>query len=491
VYIVSLREDSVRVQRIVLVVSILAVGSFVWWYPTPLNADIHLHLASAKAFLHLLSGPETENYPYQLHIIPASYALSIILLSLLIKVAGLSVGAKLALTVYALLFSHAVWYMVGQINPRSTWTRLIGIPLALNYLFHWGYWPAMLGTVTAVYAIGLTLRYEGKPRFVPVGLAMRLLTFLMHPGPALALGLFDVVSVLSRALENRRWLNPFTWDWKSMLLLWWPTVLGALITYISLPGSVTRKASTDWGSPKLQAFELVRSVYITDNLLESASMLIISLLLMVAVARHLHRTPGFSRVFVAGVLLCLTGVLIPMDGFWCGSTRIGCRVSFLGLIVLFGLVSLVEERVRKVVAAWVLVAILTNVGVSHYVWQRHTGSHEQAMTVLKDHFGGVRINGQRVPNPSYLGVPIGASVGICAWNRGYVGDAFNAATDFGPVRYVGLDSTARNEGSGLILYHPYWTGDSIQHSAYGEAYNLPGYSQVFMLEDSIYTLYLR
>jgi hypothetical protein len=481
-------------RQLVLIVSIAAVGSFVWWYPSPLNADFALHIAGAKAFLDLISGKGGENYPYVLHVKLASYALPVIILALFIKLAGLTLGAKLALTLYALALAHAVWFLVGQVNPQSRWTRLIGFAVALGYMFHWGFWPAMLGTITAVYAIGLTLKYEGTSRFFPVGTGMRLLTFLMHPAPTLALGLFDTIYVLVRLPENRQWLNPLTWKWRTTLYLWLPSVVAAAWMYLSFTNPQAQSTFLRWGSIRLQLFELVRSVYVTDNLLEFAFPLLLGLALIIFAAIRTYRDPRFLKMLVAALCLCLTGMAIPVVSFLGKGGRIGCRISFLGLILLFSLVSAIEAKARRAVAIWVVSAIIINVGISHVIWHKHSASFEKAVSTLRENFQGIRINGQVLPNARILSIPVGGSVGIWAWCHGYVGDAYNGVMhflDFGPVKYVGLDSTAPNEGPGLILYHPYLPTDAVEQSAYSERYGLMDYSQTFMLDDSIYTIYLR
>ena len=175
---------------------LLATGSFVWFYPTPLCGDMPMHVAVAKALVDLLAHTGAANYPYTLNIVFSSYALPEIILAFLVKLFGVIYASKIALTAYAIGFPLSIWFLVSQIEPEARWAKLIGFPLTLNYFFHWGFWSYMVGEITVICAIAMSIRYTSTKLSLLIGAPLRVLTFLMHPAPVIALGIYDTVTVL-------------------------------------------------------------------------------------------------------------------------------------------------------------------------------------------------------------------------------------------------------------------------------------------------------
>jgi hypothetical protein len=472
------------IWRATAALCLVATGSFVWFYATPLSADMPLHVAMAKAFGDLAANPHLAGYPYILNLHFSSYALPEIILAGLVKLFGVVIGTKAALTLYAVLFPLSVWFLVGQINPESRWTRLVGFPFTLNYLFHWGYWPALLGMIATIYAMAMTIKYFKRDRFLVTGIPMRILTFLMHPAPLVALGIFDTVVVLLDIQRGRKWWNPTRWRWKPMLFLWIPVATCWLVMSYSFTGTKFHSLSMIWGSAKEQVLQLVRGLYVTDNPWELALPLVIAVVLIGIAAYQAIRTGKHLGLITAAACISLAGLLVPVSRFFGDSSQIGCRISIIGVILLFSLLAIEEKRFARPIALWIIAAFAINLAVSHAVWRKLGGSYDKALLVLKDNFAAQRLNTQVIPTISGISAHIGASVGVWSWSLGYVGDAYNGVgrNDFGPVRYVGVDSTALNQGTGLILYHPYEPGTKFPQE---------GYRQVFMADDSAFTLYLK
>ncbi|HVP06479.1 MAG TPA: hypothetical protein VMS71_01455, partial [Candidatus Acidoferrum sp.] len=455
------RISTVGLWRTSVVVSFLAVGSFVWFYPVPLGADMPLHVAVAKAFLDLIGRPTISPYPYILNLKFSSYAAPELILALLVRLFGLASGAKVALTLYAVFFPMAIWYLVGAINPSARWTRLIGFPLTLNFLFHAGYWPTLVGVTFAVFTIALSIRLTDSPRFLIAGAPMRMLTFLMHPAPAVALGLFDVVTVLMTVGRGTRWWRVWKWDWKRMVLLWAPTIICALIMYLGVRGGASRSFSVEWDSIKVQAFQLIRPLYITDNLWEEAVPILMAVVLLVVAGRKVVRERKYFGVLLAALAIMVAGAVIPSRQFFGGSSEIGFRITFVGIVLAASLIAIIEQSASRWISLLVAVALVVNLSVSHLTWSRYRHPFQTGLQVLKDNFSGMRLGCQVATTETGPTVRIGGSLGVWAWCMGYVADAYNGVArtnDFGPVRYIGLDSTAINDGQGNLVYHPYQPG---------------------------------
>ncbi len=465
--------------------SFLATGSFVWFYPIPLGADMPLHVAVAKAFLDLVGNPTTAPYPYILNLKFSSYAAPELMLALLVRLFGLAMGAKVALTLYAVLFPLAVWYLVGAINPEARWSRLIGFPLTLNFLFHAGYWPALVGITVAIFTIGLSVRYANTSRSLIIGAPMRMLTFLMHPAPVVALGLYDFVTVLINVDQSSHWWRVWKWNWRRMLLLWAPTILCVLIMFLTARGGSSRSFTVAWDSLKVQVFQLTRAIYITDNLWEEAVPILMALALLFLAARKALRERKHIGILVAALIIMVAGAAIPSRQFFGGSSEIGFRITLIGIVLAVSLISLIERSASRWVMLLVVTALAINLSVGHATWSRYRESSKAGLSVLKDNFAGVRLGSRVVVTGNGPTVRIGGSLGVWAWCQGYVVDAYNGVArtnDFGPVRYVGLDATTMNDGPGRLVYHPFVPGTQLPPVADSKA---------FMTEDSVYTFYLQ
>lgn len=460
------------------------IVSFVWLYPTPLSVDLPLHLAVAKAFLDLTGHPDLSGYPYYLSVHLSSYALPEFLLIPLVKLFGVVAGAKIALSLYVLFFPLAVWYLVGAINPEARWSRLAGFPLTLNYVFHWGFWTTMIGIIVAIFTIGVSLRHRGSRTFLVSGALLRAMTFLMHPAPLLAVGIFDVGDVLLDPARTPKWYLPRNWHFKPMILLWIPAAVLVGLSHLSMKSASSTSLTVKWGTVWGQLQQLVRPAYLTYHWYEEAVPAILALVLITLAAFWSLRSKHHCSVLVGSVLVLAVGLIIPVERFFGNSQQIGARLVLIGLVLLIALVGAFEHRLKRAIILWLVLAYVTNLGVSHYLWHRHSPPFEEALTVVKNQLAGERVRLLAVPTPSSPSIPLGGNVPMWAWCHGYLADAYNAVgmvNDFGPVKYTGTDSTAINQGNGIVLYHPYMA----------TGFARPEYSQTFMNNNDIYTVQRR
>lgn|GEM_PF-3688150 len=465
---------------------LLATGSFVWFYPAPLCGDMPMHVAVAKALVDLLAHTGAANYPYTLNIVFSSYALPEIILAFLVKLFGVIYASKIALTAYAIGFPLSIWFLVSQIEPEARWAKLIGFPLTLNYFFHWGFWSYMVGEITVICAIAMSIRHTSTNRSLLIGAPIRVVTFLMHPAPVIALGIYDTVTVLLDLEHNPKWLNPISWQWRRMSMLWVPTLLCIAAMSFSLGNSTGPSFAVSWGSAKAQLIQLVRPFYITSQWWESAVPILMGLALISVACYQIVQSRKRVGILLAALFMVLVGLFLPRDQFFGNSWEIGARIVFIGLILLFSLTALFKKGLAKAVLSWVIISLTLNLGVSHTLWCVHSRSSERALRVLRESFTGAKISTEVHPTKDGPSSNVGRHVATWAWCLGYVADAPNAVAvgDFGPVKYVGLDTATVREvriPQGLIVYHPYML-DSLPR---------PGYRQVLLRGDDIYTIYKK
>ncbi len=462
--------------RGVAVLLTLGTFGFVWLYPNPLACDMPMHIAAAKALSVLIDGPPPADYPYVLNLRIAPYALAEVLLVAPIGLFGVVTGTKLALSIYALVFPLSLGFLVAQVNPQSRWTRLIGFPLTLNYFFHYGFWPFIVGLCGAVLAIGLSIKWASH-RHAAVGNALaRLVTFALHPVAAVPLAIYDFSVVMLPRGKPGAWYAPGTWDWGAVLKLW--SLVFAFVVLVLVTNQGGYGGAMQWVDPWHQLTQILRPLFITKHAAELAIPVVLGLWIFyrgrAEIVRSEHRP-----LLRAGLLMIGIGTLFPRLQFL-GSWEQGVRVVFVGWIVLLSLWSFLEPAMKKQVVAWILLVFISNLGVSHALWMRHSPSFESALDVLQHEIPGARISLQEERfTPSSPSIPIGAHVDLWAWALGSAADAYNsaAAWNFGPVKYVGLSTPGPIEA--IVIYHPYELWPTIAEP----------FQQRFMADDEIYSIY--
>lgn len=458
---------------------LIAVVSFPWWHSHPAAADMPMHIGSAKAFADLASGDVPADYPYEIALGPGPYQGAQFILAAFVVMLGPVTGAKAALSVYALLTVLSVGYLAVRINPNATWERLAGVPLALNYFFHWGFWPFLMSLPLAYFAIAYSLRERHTIRTVPVGSLLRFGLFLLHPITAIAVGLVDILIVLVDVRDRNRWLRPAKWRWAAMVGYWLVPGTWATVGFL-LSGGAERP--TGWGTLAEQAIQLMRPIYITQHWWEGLiPFLGWAVLAFAAIVISIRRRiwPG---VWIAGAFVILVGLVFPRDGF-VGGWELGGRLVLIGMVVIAAAFATPGLRLSRLVLAWVVVATALNLAAGHVLWHRHSQSMHNLVTTMAHEAPGAVVSVDIVRRPNQPSVDFGRHAGVWAWCLGIAGDAYNdvaSENTFGPVRHRRLDLQADPGGPRPVVevvFHPYGT-DEVEVA-----------SENVLYQDSVYTMY--
>jgi len=313
---------------------------------------------------------------------------------------------------------------------------------------------------------------------------MRLVTLLMHPIPLLAIGLFGVITILLQLQTNKKWYNPLTWNWRGMLLIWSPS-----LAFVILMQALTIAGTGEtmlWGTFKEQLIQLIRPFYLTTNWYESILPLLLGLFITIRLFFLIYKSRYHLALFISGVFIILAGVFFPRSAFL-GSWEHGARIILVGFVILFGLWSVAENKLRKLIQIWIILTFIINLGVSHYLWSLHNGSHKVALNVLDNNFSGAKMGTEIINTNNGPSIPLGGQLAAWAWCKGYIADTFNAVAgfnNFGPVKYIGVkqeNSHDENSGFGVIEYHPYLRPDSKRYEG----------KQTYMINNKIYTIYKK
>jgi hypothetical protein len=441
---------------------LLPVISFVWMYKEPLGGDLPNHFSNAKAFGELLVGHVPKGYPYQLDVKLSTYAPPEMLVSGLIMLFGVNTAVKLALSLYAAAFALLMYVLVGKIDKESRWTRLVGLPFALSYFFHWGFWPYLIGLLAALLALILSEEFKNR-RFALLGdAAARLIVLFCHPLSTLGLGVIDVSLGLHRLFAGeRRQLDDWVKTGCRLLVIWLPSV--ALTVYMAKAG-ICRKSDLGWMSMGSQLIQLLRSVYLTQYWWEELIPMTMFGILTWEALMH-SKKGGIARSYLfAGFVTVIIGILIPRESFL-GSYEDGARVVLMGFLLIASSWASIERGKRGLIAAWIMIALCSNIAAGHYVWRKNEPAAVWALNTLKTEFADYSIETRMVKSDISSKnrqpcISAGFSIGNLAWMYGYVKDADNrmVSQGEGPVKYVGTYSTKekqRSEKKAIIFYHPY------------------------------------
>jgi hypothetical protein len=461
----------------------IGTGSFVWFYQYPLNTDIPMHAAVAKAFLELIGNTKGSYYPYILNLKFSTYALPEIILAIFIKLLGFNVGTKAALTIYAIAFPLSVAYMVSCINPESTWTRLIGFPLTLNYFFHWGFWTFLIGLIMAVLSMAFAIRFPSGKKGLILNSVARFFTLLMHPAPLVGLIFFDFIAVLMDVRNNKRWFNPLKWNWKRMITIWIIPALSVILMlhFVNYSGG---NALIKWGSIRSQAIQVIRPLFVTSHLWEFMVQLLLAGIITLVVFIRTKNSRKDMGIIIGALFLIVGGAILPRDRFLGNSWEIGARIIFMGWILLLSTWAIAESKLKNWIIIWVVFAFSVNLAVSHIEWNKHESSFRNALDALGDDSG--KIETRFIVPPDSPSISLGFHLGPWAWGEGKAYDAYNAVADlndFGPTRYIGVNESALQiECKGknyAIIYHAYADLDLKKYPSSGR----------LVYNDRIYTIF--
>lgn len=430
-----------------------ATAGFPWYYSQPLASDLPMHMALAKVYADYLLGLDGAGSPYRPYFTLSSYELPELMLVPLILAFGIDSAWKIALSLYGFFFPLAVGFMVGKVNPAARWTRLAGFPLALGYFFHWGFWPFLVGFVFSVWATALSIGRMPSAIPRPIEIVSRLLTFLSHPIPAFAVGLFDIVRL------SRHWPRSSAETWRValqrlgfLLLLWFPS--GLVILFML--GHGVEEGGFRWVNLPSQLVQLLRPFYLTRQWYEFALPLAFAAALTYKLWRRVDLRSERGLLLTAGLVCTVVGLIIPRGRFM-GSWENGARVILYGFILVAASWALIERESKALILGWVLTGSAINIAGSHRLWLIHEPSFDWAMDTLDRHFRGFRII-ERGAWTGDSGIALGNNLPTWAWCKGIAADARNVAgiRRTGPAIYSGLSPERRAGLRTVVLYyHPY------------------------------------
>lgn len=439
-----------------------------------------MHTAVAKALIELTVGEASSDYPYTLYLRFGPYQPAQFVLAGLVALMGPVAGAKTALSLYALAMVLSVGYLVGRVNPDARWERLVGVPLALNYFYHFGFWPYIASLPLAILAVALSLKPRQTKRLLVGGVLLRLGVFLFHPITALTLGIVDIAVVLLDIRDRQRWRNPLDWQWKSMLVLWSAAVV---ITVLYLLTSSMPSRVTQWATLFEQLKGIPRPFYLSpqwwDGLLPFLGWFLLSGAALLLLVKR-GRWPG---LWIAGALLIAFGLVFPREGFQ-GGSLFSERFVFFGIVLMSAVWTVPQLRLRNWIIAWIVVSTAMNVGRGHSLWYEYNQSFDGALTAAKDYSDAVYVQAQfdtMDGRPTHV---FGRHLGVWAWclNRAY--DSHNVVANlrtYGPVKHrlESIHQAVQHTGPVIeFVYHPYST----------RGVEIPSGSDL-LYQDSITTLY--
>jgi hypothetical protein len=420
-------------SRAVIFFSLGILAAFPWYYDYPMNSDIPMHAAAAKALVDLLAGPVAPGYPYALNLKIASYAAPEAALAGLVWLFGVTAGAKAALSIYAAAFSYTLYRLMSVLGEGRSALPLLAFPLGLSYYFHMGFWPFMVGQVL----LNVTLLHHHavqRPRPLTRSL-LRLAVFLCHPMPALVIGVHDLVMFYPSVRRDRA--GKTAWQYaQAIIICWWPALL-LLIYMLSLVGGA-RQSMFVYGTWLEQLRGVLRPPLLFGTNYEMALNYLPILLLLVGSFRL--RGSGVNRRLLAlGYLLGAIGAAIPREAF-IGSWDNGGRVSLYGLIFIVSSLHYCRRHAIYVYS-WIAALFIYNVTASAVAWGRIAPDFDAFIVWAKG--AGVERLVKAPGRTDDLPVPMGLgnNVHLWAWCLGTVRDASTPLThNYGPVRYRALNS---------------------------------------------------
>lgn len=273
-----------------------------------------------------------------------------------------------------------------------------------------------------------------------------------------------------------------------MILVWSIPLISIIIMSQLVDHTNNKSFFILWGSMKSQLIQIFRPLFITRNFFEFLIPLILGGFITYKAFRHIKYSQRNMGILISAIFLIILGFLLPRDKFWGGSWEIGARIVFLGWILFFSIWAASEKYLKKWIILWIILAFSINIAISHLEWSKYNKSFGNVINALS--FNGT--NGRATtkidlpPKSPDISVNLGLHVAAWAWCEDKVSDAYNAVAemnDFGPVKYIGIDSTLINDKSQtanyMIIYHPF--------SKYILENTIPTDSVIY--DDLIYTIY--
>ncbi|WP_146210047.1 hypothetical protein [Vitiosangium sp. GDMCC 1.1324] len=314
-----------------LVVLLVAWGSFAAWCVSgiPPSVDLPAHAAQMQTLAGLVRGEPAVSAYYEAHL-PLGYGLPIWFFLPVTLLTNGAFAARLAAWTGLMLFplSHLA---LARVLRRPAWTVVLGLPLAFNISYWYGFLPSFFSLPLALFSLALylhALRTSGRAVGAMVGLALlSTATMLSH---LVAFGALCVgVAALALTSAPRRRAVGLAAAGLALPLSLCAARIVSLASRAFTPGNA---APTDygWGSH----FNWLLRNYRPEGLLAVVGPLLVTLVFVVAYVRNRREEPRAPWVlFVAlGVLFLATPK--ALSGAWLIHVRLPVLAGVIALVLV-------------------------------------------------------------------------------------------------------------------------------------------------------------
>ena len=337
----------------------------VWSNKFFLTGDGPCHVYNAKVLLDLVVGNHADFYReyYSINPNPDPNWFSHVVLALLQLVFPGYLAEKIMISGYVLGFALALRWCVRQINVKSEFLVILGLPFIFHHTFQMGFYNYAWSLAFFFYLIGYWLKYSGtfRPKQMVILGGLLLAQYFMHP---IGLGLtlltigFLLVGGFVKDLRNPTltFKQAIEFVLRKKLQVFLPALPALILTglYISRRGFQV-VTSTDAPGQLLQSFfslSSLRTMTWDERLFPLwLAMLIGVLFLFVVYQKWRKRTWQITDAFlIVAVVMFLAYVFQPGSMF--GAGILSVRLEFVPyLLVLLWLASSSFPNVIKTCAA--------------------------------------------------------------------------------------------------------------------------------------------
>ncbi|QRK08875.1 hypothetical protein JQX13_01500 [Archangium violaceum] len=342
-------------------VLLVAWGSFAAWCVSgiPPSVDLPAHAAQMQTLAALVRGDPSVSAVYEAHL-PLGYGLPIWFFLPVTLLTNGAFAARLAAWTGLMLFplSHLA---LARVLRRPAWTVVLGLPLAFNISYWYGFLPSFFSLPLALFSLALylhALRSPGRAVGAVVGLALlSTATMFSH---LVAFGALCVgMAALALFSASRRRAVGLAAAGLALPLGLCAARIATLASRAFAPGNA---APTDygWGSH----FNWLLRNYRPEGRLAVVGPLLITLVFVVAYMRHRREEPRAPWVLFLslGALFLLTPK--ALSGAWLIHVR---------LPVLAGVVALVlvdPARIARPLRALLLLVVVASLAeTARFHWR--------------------------------------------------------------------------------------------------------------------------
>ncbi len=412
-----------------LVALLVAWGAFAAWCVSgiPPSVDLPAHAAQMQTLAELVRGNPQVGTWYEAHL-PLGYGLPIWLFLPVTLLTNGAFAARLAAWTVLMLFPLA-HLALARTFGRPAWTVVLGLPLAFNISYWYGFLPSFFALPLALLALALYLRALRSPgRIVGVMVGLALLSTATMLSHLVSFGALCVgVAALALTSDSRkRAVGLAAVGLAPPLLLCAARVL-TLLSRAFTPGN---EMPTDygWGSH----FNWLLRNYRPEGVLAVACPLLITAVFVVAYLRHRREEPRAPWVlFLAlGVLFLMTPK--ALSGAWLIHVRLPVLAGVIALLLVD------PARIARPVKALMLLLVVASLAeTARFHWRfKHEVEGLETLVAQPPPPGphgyvslvGNRARGSRLVYLEHLGQWWTAT-------QGGVGHHFFANGDHLPVRF--------------------------------------------------------